>query len=265
MTEFPEYIQIIFSIIAVIYILVALLFSIFCGVVPLIIILIVILTHQSKEERFVIEHSVTYKEIRKIRQKYTFYPLKNLSFKKNINNRQTYRNTSCYDYLEHLVRTKEIDAEGLLNKRRSNKKNYQKMMDEIKERHFIYGTFDVDSSKLNKTELLKTEKNYVQSLFSKPDEDFKIKIYLRCEWETRRGKHWLSKENVFSSIGLLSVMIVLRQRKEDIDELIDLTNTIIDDSKEEQDDIDSRRRDAEESGWDEEEMDLEEFEEYFED
>lgn len=179
--------------------------------IPLIatIVVIVYFSIKKKYKKFVLSHSISLKELRKINERYKFKDIPDFDLEHSYDNENMYNNISCKDYLTYelvYIRQKVVAA---ANDSLDNKYLYKKYREEVKEKCKL-GTFDNEELPSNNKYLKKIETECFYKEMLAPITVFCVTVTLTLT--TLYGHKLESKEQAFFIEGIREIITKLKDK-----------------------------------------------------
>ena len=158
---------------------------------------------KEKQIRFIYDNSQAVATIKRINEKYKFYPPKLYQYTHTYDNKIFYDSISCQDYLIYQLQTQSSQITEDIKKIHGNQLQYKEYLAELKDQIHL-GEFRNPIQESQKERLLKTEKEVLSREKLTPAICFEIKVFLNRS--DLGGRIYERKTEVFREEQILNLI-----------------------------------------------------------
>lgn len=173
-------------------------------------IIIPYLVFKDKYTKFVLNHSLSIKELEAINGKYEFNHLSNCDMNHSYDNENMYEEISPQDYLIYQLVYEQRKIENEMQKALENKNLYRLYINEIKEK-CILNTFDTKELPRNTNRIKKIEKKLFNDSIKSPTINFSLTVELTLTYIN--GYYRGSKYSTFTPKDIKDFIYAIRQKQ----------------------------------------------------
>lgn len=165
---------------------------------------------QKKYTNFVLQNSISIKNLQEINSKYKFFNHIDFNQSHTYDNENFFYDISCLDYLIYQLQFISTKVADQINKEKQNGKLYTEYQKEVATLTDI-GKFLIDTGKFKHKKLVATEKRLInKTIYSKPHTDFRIDVTLYRS--NINGRICAVKNQTFTADYILTLIKRLRNR-----------------------------------------------------
>lgn len=155
---------------------------------------------QKKYNNFILQNSVSLKQLNAINSRYKFNPYVCFDQRHTYDNEKFYNNISCQDYLIYQLQFIRTGLFNQIKKVKNNKEQYSNYIAEIKT-ITQSGQFQALIGKLRLSKLINIEHKFIErSIYPEPTIHFSLKVTLYCS--KINGQIYTQKSENFSTYDI---------------------------------------------------------------
>ena len=164
---------------------------------------------REKQIQFVSDNSQAVAEIKRINEKYKFYPQKQFDYTHTYDNKTFYDSISCQDYLIYQLQTQSSQILEQINNIHINQRQNEEYLVELKDQIRL-GIFRNPVQDSKKDKLLEIEKEILSKEKLRPAIRFEIRVFLNRS--DLRGRIYERKSELFNEEQVLSLIDRINQK-----------------------------------------------------